>query len=556
MLFLKKSSDGGYGKELLMRKSNWSVKVNGQGTPVNQIMNRLWMSRGIEDPASFLHPRGYIYPSTALKNIVPSGELFVKHIRNHSKFLIYGDVDVDGCSAAAELCHYLCNFDVEFEVYINGKKDHGVKDEFFNREADEDIVIVVDSINDTMREYDMILGAGKDLIVLDHHIPSEEILAHQEEIHLVSSANDYPNPHLSGSGVTWKFLNYVDELMGTTYSASLMDLAAAGIIADVCSVGPESMENREICDQGMAYINNVGIRTIIGADEMNSESISFSVAPLVNAANRMNENRLALDLFLVDNTADAKKIVKQLGKIKEEQKALVTELFAGIEEHAIPQLENKCLYFTIDESFGTLGGLIATKASDKWSRPVIIVRETPYGYAGSMRATGVDNFSKIVNDSGLGECAGHENSAGIVIPAENFDALKAYIESALTDLVVSEQQDIDLYIERMQITPFLIGKIREFNRIAGAGFPSLKVLIENVGKYTVKPMSQGKHLCIEVPDMKFLYWNFNKWDDVAEEGILSAVGSLDESFFAGRRTIQMIMQDYIFEALPTKASLW
>ena len=79
---------------------------------------------------------------------------------------------------------------------------------------------------------------------------------------------------------------------------------------------------------------------------------------------------------------------------------------------------------------------------------------------------------------------------------------------------------------------------------------------KNVGKYTVKPMSQGKHLCVEVPDMKFLYWNFNKWDDVAEEGILSAVGSLDESFFAGKRTTQMIMQDYIFEALPTKASLW
>lgn len=539
-----------------MRKSTWNVSVNGQGIPVNQIMSRIWASRGISDPPAFLHPRGYILPSTDLKNIVAAAAVFCDHIRKHSKFLIYADVDVDGCAAAAEVCDYLRNFDVEIDVYINSKKDHGIQPEFFDRVADEQIVVVVDSINDHMEEYERILQSGRELIVLDHHVPSSEILANQERIHLVSSANDYPNPHLSGSGVAWKFLNYIDQLLQVQYSASLMDLAAAGIIADVCSVGPESMENREICDMGMAFVNNVGMRALIGTDEMNAESISFSIAPLVNAANRMNKNQLALDLFLVDNVTDAKKIIKQLTKIKEEQKALVAELFARVEEQAVDQLDRKCMFFLVDESFGTLGGLIATKASDKWNRPVIVVRETPYGYAGSMRATGVDNFSKIVNDSGLGECAGHENSAGIVIPTQNLDALKSYIESSLTTLVVSEEISVDLYIERMQVTPFLIGRVREFNRITGAGFSSLKVLIENVAKYTVKPLSQGKHLCIEVPDMKFLVWNFNKWEDVAEEGVLSAVGSLDESFFAGKRTTQMIMQDYIFEALPKKTTLW
>lgn len=540
-----------------MRKPNWNVKVNGQGTPVNQIMNQLWTSRGIENPATFMHPNGFILPSTELKNIETAAKLFQEHIDKHSKFLIYADVDADGCSAAAILCHYLRNFDVDIEVYINNKKEHGVQEHFFERPyGGENIVIVVDSINDTMREYDIILGAGIDLIVLDHHIPSEEILTNQKKINLVSSANDYANPHLSGSGVTWKFVNYLDQLLNTSHSASLMDLAAVGIVADVCSVGSDSMENREICDKGMAYINNVGLRAVIGADEMNSDSIAFSIAPLVNAANRMNENQLALDLFLVDNTTDAKKIVRELTKIKEKQKVLVAELFEGFESQAQEQLDRKCMYFIVDETCGTLGGLLATKASDKWNRPVIVVRETDRGYAGSMRATGVDNFSKIVNDSGLGECAGHENSAGILIPFENFEALQEHIENSLTGMSITTDQVIDLYIERMQITPFLIGKIREFNRIAGAGFPTLKVLIENVSKYTVKPMSQGKHLCIEVPDMKFLYWNFNKWDDIAEEGILSAVGSLDESFFAGRRSTQMIMQDYVFEALPTKTSLW
>ena len=69
-------------------------------------------------------------------------------------------------------------------------------------------------------------------------------------------------------------------------------------------------------------------------------------------------------------------------------------------------------------------------------------------------------------------------------------------------------------------------------------------------------MSQGKHLCVEVPDMKFLSWNFNDWDNVIEDGSLSAIGTVDESFFAGRRSTQMIMSDYIFELQPRKTELW
>ena len=554
---MKKHLNLGLTEYINLKKNNWKIKVNGQGTPVNDIVKKFWLSRGIDNPEIFLNPVGNILPSTLLSNIETAANVFCNHIENNSKFLIYADVDADGCSSAAILYHYLTAHQRECEVYINDKKQHGVREEFFEKDHGEQCVVVVDSINNDVELYERIKQQSKDLIILDHHIPTDIILDCAASLNLVSSAIDYANPHLSGSGVTWKFVNYIDHLYGTNYAEDLIDLAAVGIVADVCSVGPDSMENREICDKGFKHVVNNGIKAVINTDEMNSELISFSIAPLINAANRMNKNQLALSLFLCDNITEAKKIVKELTKVKEEQKKLANDLFLNFTEMVEPQKDNLCYYFLIDESYGTLGGLLATRASDKWKRPCIVVHDTAEGYAGSMRATGVSDFRTIVNASGLADCQGHENSAGIVINKETFEQFKSYIETELANLKeFSTDTEIDIRVERMQITPFLISNIRQINRISGSGFPAVTFLIEDIKNYVVKKMSQGKHLCVEVPDMKFLSWNFNDWDNVIEEGSMSAVGTIDESFFAGRRSIQMMLSDYVFELQPQKFNLW
>ena len=540
-----------------MRKDNWKIKVNGKGTPVNEIVDKFWKSRGIDNSEAFLNPVGNILPSTDLSNIEKAARTFYMMINMKAKFTVYADVDADGCSSAAILYHYLTAHECECRVFINHKKEHGVKDYFFDIYDDSDCVIVVDSFNNDMTQYKKIWAQGKQLIILDHHIPTQEILDSAVALNLVSSAINYGNPHLSGSGVTWKFVNYMDSFFTTNYAEDLIDLAAVGIIADVCNVGIDSMENREICDRGFKHVINNGIKAVIGAEEMNADSIAYSIAPLINAANRMNENELALNLFLTYRSTEAKQIVKDLTKIKDKQKKLAAELFDNFENMVQAQINNCCYYFFIDETYGTLGGLLATKASDKWKRPCIVLHDTPEGYAGSMRAVGVEDFRSIVNSSGIADCQGHENSAGIVINKDTFNEFKEYIETTLKQMkTFSTDTEVDLYVERVQITPFLINKLREINRISGPGFPTITILIEDIQNYIVKKMSQGKHLCVEVPDMKFLSWNFNDWDEVIEDGSLSAIGTVDESFFAGKRSTQMIMSDYIFELQPRKTELW
>lgn len=540
-----------------MKKNNWKIISDARGKSVSDIVKKIWTGRGITNPSVFCNPVGFIHPATAFKNIQAAALTFTKHIKNSSQFLIYADVDADGCSSAAILYHYLSNFGIESKLFINNKKDHGIQEYFFEREIfDEDIVIVVDSINDTTEMYDRILALGKDLIILDHHIPKQEILDRQVDFNLVSSANDYPNPHLSGSGVTWKFVNYIDFLMNTKYSETLYDLASVGIIADVCSIGPEAMENREICHRGFSYLYNVGLRAAVGNTEMTADTVGFSIGPLINAANRMNENELALSLFTTTIESEAKQIVKQLTKIKDKQKTIVGKLFEDIESKVEEQSTEPCYIFYVDDSYGTLGGLIATKAADKWKRPCIVLHESENVFAGSMRSVGVDNFRQLLNDSGCADCQGHEASAGVIIPKADIIHLKEYLREHLTALDLEPETTVDIQLERMQLSPLLLEKLKEINRISGAGFPAVTVLIENVQDYAVKKMSQGKHLCIEVPDMKFLYWNFNDWHTIVENASMSAIGVVDESFFAGKRSTQMLLTDYTFETVPQRNTLW
>jgi len=542
-----------------MRKSNWNIKVNGRGIPVNEIYKKLLKSRGIDDVVDFVEPSDYhIVSGAEFKNIEKAISVFDTHFHCNSKFLIYADVDTDGCCSAAILTRYLRDdLNCRVTTFINNEKEHGVKDYFFDRkDQDEDIVIVVDSINEDVEMYERILQSGKDLIILDHHVPSEAVLKNQSRYNLVSSANEYVNPNLSGSGVCWKFIRYYDHCIGRNYSDKYADLAATGIIADVCSVGKDSMENRAICKIGFRNVTNPAIKQLVGKDIMNSKDIGFGVGPLINAANRGGANELVLQMLLSDNVTEVKSIIKDLTKIKEQQKKKTAELFEDMKNEAELQLNYHCMFF-FPTDCGNLAGLLATKASDMWKRPAFVLHTSDDGYyRGSMRCNWNVDLRGIINNSGFGTCAGHETSAGVEIKQEDLQSLVDYLESIFDGIDVTVQRDVDLQIDRAQITPLLLRELEKLNFISGAGFPSISVFIDNINNYTVKKMSQGKHLCVETSDLKFLWWNFNSWNDVIEDGSMSAVGTLEESFFAGRKSTQVMLEDYNFTATPQQVSLW
>ena len=540
-----------------MKKDNWKVLINGKSLPTLRIMDSIAKSRGISDTAAFLYPDAtFINEPYLFKNINIARSIFVEGIKEKKNFLIYADVDADGCTSAAIIYHYLSAFDIKPTLYINKGKAHGVTEDFNIEDyPNTDIVVIVDSLNSTMTEYNKILKTGVEIIILDHHVPSQEILDHQKILGYVSSSNDYPNPNLTGSGVCWQFIRYVDDEFNTGMHMQLADLASVGIIGDAGDVGPASMENRAICNIGFNNICNAGIRALLKKDSMCSSDIGYTVAPMVNAANRMDDNWSALNLFVESNSAKVKDIIKILESHKANQRLIVDSTFKTFDEMVEPQKDNLCYVFKVSNC-RNLSGLLATKAVDKYGKPCLVLTESEHTLDGSMRSIHTEDLRKMINESGLAECNGHENSSGISMPKENLTNLVEYLNKVLTGYEFTADTTVDVQIDRSQITNMLLESVEMFNRISGNGFSEVKFLIDNVRDYEVKELSGGKHLCVELPDMKFLKWNLSDWSGVLYNSELSAIGSLSVNYFMGKRSVQMIMEDYNFSIPETSNNLF
>jgi single-stranded-DNA-specific exonuclease len=443
----------------------------------------------------------------------------------------------------------LLNYTDKVTTTINSGKEHGVENFDLNLLDDNTTLVVVDSLNNNPRVYERIFNTGAKLIVCDHHLIEQELLDAKLPFCLISSANNYPNPALSGAGVTFKFCQYIDSMEWNEYADDLWDLATAGIIADMCDLSEQSPENRYICSMGFKNQKNLAISKINGTFGFDAKAVSFGLAPLVNAANRLNENNKAMRLFLSDDAKEVNALIKELKKCKEKQNDIAMSQMDDLIAQGDAQLNQKCMYFFIDVEEG-IAGLMGNKLLEKYQRPLFVLKKyDDKTYAGSMRAIGVDDFAKIVNDTGIGQCMGHELAAGAFIPIDKFDEFKDKIEDVLKDVEFKMSIDVDIQLDADQITDTLIKKIKEINKISGSGFAPINVMVGEVSDYQIGNMSQGKHLKIMTPNVTFIKWNFNDWDDMwdLEDKEFYGVGQLDSGFFGRTYYRQVILSDYKFE---------
>lgn len=532
-------------------KKTWNIKVDGRGMDQEDIVSALMESRGVKDYDSFITPtEDAMVPFEQMSGLEEGCNIVLKTIESNGKFVIFFDVDTDGNTAGTIMTRYLQNFTDKITTYINEGKKHGAEDFPLELLDSNTTLIIVDSLNNDPEVYRRILSTGCQLIVCDHHMIEQRLLDAQLPFCLISSANNYPNPALSGAGVVFKFCRYIDEVTWNDYADSFWDLATAGIIADMCDISEQSAENRYICYMGFQNQNNLAINKINGSFGFDSKAVSFGIAPLVNAACRMNENKKAMKLFLSDDSKEVASLIRELKKCKENQNDAVAEQMEGLIEQGDAQLDQKCMYFFIDTD-ADVAGLIGNKLLEKYQRPLFILRECGSTYQGSMRAVGVENFAQMVNDTGIGSCMGHELAAGAFIPVNRFDEFKSKIEDALADVEFVQSFDIDIQLDVEQITDELIRQIKEINKISGSGFPPITVMIGEVADYEVGDMSGGKHLKISTPNVTFIKWNFNGWDDMwdLEDKEFYGVGQLDSGYFGRTYYRQLILNDFKFEDL-------
>lgn len=530
-------------------KKNWNIKIDGRDMDHVEIIEALMESRGIKNYKNFLNPpEASMIPFEEMSGLEDGCDIILKTIERDGKFVVLFDVDVDGNTAGAIMTRYLQNFTNKITTHINEGKKHGAEDFPLSMLDGSTTLIIVDSLNNDPEVYKRILSTGCQLIVCDHHMIEQGLLDAKLPFCLISSANNYPNPALSGAGVVFKFCQYIDETTWNDYANEFWDLASAGIIADMCDISEQSAENRYICYRGFQQQNNLAIKKINGSFGFDAKAVSFGLAPLVNAACRMNENEKAMRLFLSDDPKEVSLLIRELKKCKENQNDAVAEQMGDLIKQGDSQLNQKCMYFFIDTD-ADVSGLIGNKLLEKYQRPLFILRNCGDMYQGSMRAVGVENFAQIVNDTGIGSCMGHELAAGAFIPTNRFGEFKCKIEDALANVEFIQSFDVDIQLDVEQVTDELIKQIKEINRISGAGFPPITVMVGEVSDYEIGDMSSGKHLKISTPNMIFIKWNFSGWDDLwnIEDKEFYGVGQLDSGYFGRTYYRQLILSDFKFK---------
>lgn len=527
-------------------KKKWNVKIDGRNLDSTEIIDTLLESRGINDVTEFLHPsEDDVLPLEKLRNIDKAAQVILDGVDDiDTVFLVYYDTDSDGCTAGSIATRYLEHLGANVFTYINEKKDHGIKNFDTDLLNNVDIVWIVDSIQDSIEPYKRFLDKNVQIVITDHHLIKDELRKEMEDlgIILVSSAVDYENPALSGSGVTWKLCQYIDYMNLDDYSDKMIDLAAVGLIADMSDM--MSKENRAICDKAFKSLHNLGIKKINGGYAFVSRNVSFGIAPKINAANRVNHNDLAMNVFLSDDENEIAEILKGLNDCREEQNKIVAEIMPKLEEQAQEQLENKCMFFFIpDDTEASVSGLIGNKLLEKYNRPLLVLKKYGNEFSGSMRAIGVTSFKEYCDNTGIGWCSGHENAAGIGIPIIQFEEFKTAILKELADVEFVCETTADIQLDAKQITDNLIKDLNSLNRISGTGFEPIMVMIET-DDYEVGNMSKGKHLKIidNNTGMIFVKWNYNgSWNF---NGTFKAIGTIEKAHYGRYDYKQLTIQDW------------
>lgn len=541
-------------------QKKWTVKNDCRGMSTNEIINTILEDRGVEDINSLLYPdEECLIPFEKMKNIDRAAQIITKNIENDGSFFVHFDTDTDGVSAGSIAVRWLKQHTDRVYYGINQGKEHGIAKLDLSLLDGIDVLWIVDSIETKMFPYERVLEAGvKHIVITDHHLVSKSMQKQMERtcaITLVSSAVDYPNPALSGSATTWKLCAYMDWMELDDYSDDLVDLATCGLIADMVNVGVDSLENRYICSKGFNNQVNPALKKINGSYEYNSQAVSFDIAPLVNASNRMNENEKAVELFLSEDSKEINKLVNDLKFCKESQNLEIADVMPILEEQAESQMNKKVMFFFI-ETNAEVKGLIGNKLLEKYQRPVIVLSNrievdeetgelTRHEYFGSARAVGVKDFKAYMDNTGMVSTGGHENACGVWFDVEVLEDFKNALEEALMNVEFVQESVADIQINAEQINSDLIKKIKMLDKISGQGWTKVTVMVSDVENYIVSSMSGGKHLKLQIDNRNLLFikWNFTEnWDQF--KGKLSVIGGLDCGFFGRTYYDQLIMNGW------------
>lgn len=534
---------------------------------LNKVIGKIIVNRHVvndEDVRIFITPtRDDFHDPFLFKGMDIAVERIIKAINNKEKILIYGDYDVDGITSTTVLKKYLMDRGISVDTYIPNRlhEGYGLNKNAIDtiKERNIDLIITVDCGISAIEEVDYAVSLGMDVIVTDHHEVGEKLPNALAVIDAKRKDNTYPFRSLAGVGVVFKLIQALSiklEIKPEEY-LKYLDLVCVGTISDIV---PLEGENRTIAKLGLMLIKvtrNLGLRELIkssGYKEIDSNTISFGVAPRINACGRMGHEEEALKLFLAEDLESATKITKELN----EYNTLRQSTEKAIYEEAIQEIDRNHLDEKNSIVLGGKGwhhgviGIVSSKVTDKYYKPSILLSFEDDIAKGSGRSVpGFDLYEGLTKCEDLLEkYGGHSMAVGLTLKKENLEKFKERFEQIAKEKNIKELVPIIYIDDELKLKDINMDLVKGLSILEPFGEAN-KVplfLIRNLKIDSIRALSEGRHLKLTLRDENFVINAIGfELGYLAEEyrigDRIDVVGTLEINSFNGFSSIQINMKD-------------
>ena len=453
---------------------------------INPILASLLIRRGITTESAakrFFRPQlADLINPFLMKDMDAAVDRLNDAMGHKERILVYGDYDVDGCTAVALVYKFLRQFYSNIDYYIPDRYDEGYgvskKGIDFAKETGVKLIIILDCGIKAIEEITYAKEQGIDFIICDHHVPDEVMPPAVAILNPKRPDDSYPFKELCGCGVGFKFMQAFAKNNNIPFSrlVPLLDFCAVSIAADLV---PVTDENRILAFHGLKQLNqnpNLGLKAIIDICGLNGRELSmsdiiFKIGPRINASGRMENGKKSVDLLVEREYAIALKEAKHIDEYNEQRKDVDRQMTEEANQ-IVARLESQKHHSSIvlyDEHWkkGVIG-IVASRLTEIYFRPTVVLTRDDNLATGSARSVaGFDVYSAIKSCRDLLlNFGGHTYAAGLTMKWADVKEFRKRFQAYVEEHIQPEQReailDIDAVVDFKDITKKLHSDLKRF----------------------------------------------------------------------------------------------
>ena len=504
-----------------------AAKDLGEKLGISPILASLLIRRGITTESAakrFFRPQlADLINPFLMKDMDAAVDRLNDAMGHKERILVYGDYDVDGCTAVALVYKFLRQFYSNIDYYIPDRYDEGYgvskKGIDFAKETGVKLIIILDCGIKAIEEITYAKEQGIDFIICDHHVPDEVIPPAVAILNPKRPDDSYPFKNLCGCGVGFKFMQAFAKNNNIPFSrlVPLLDFCAVSIAADLV---PVVDENRILAFHGLKQLNqnpSLGLKAIVDICGLNGRELSmsdiiFKIGPRINASGRMENGKKSVDLLVEREYSLALDQAKHIDEYNEQRKDVDRQMTEEANQ-IVARLESQKHQSSIvlyDEHWkkGVIG-IVASRLTEIYFRPTVVLTRDENLATGSARSVaGFDVYAAIKSCRDLLlNFGGHTYAAGLTMKWADVKEFRKRFQTYVEEHIEPEQReailDIDAVIDFKDITKKLHTDLKRFAPF-GPGNPKPLFCTLDVYDFGTSKVvgREQEHIKLELVDSK------------------------------------------------------